>query len=202
MADQGVLEIEQSLLLESAEQHDVFGMVITQHGDAGALARQQFADHRFPCRTIGFDIDVEAARRAVPVYEQRRLAQVLGHGVVEKRSGGRRCSRTSAETANDRPPPRHQATGRDSRAFATCRNPQAEPVRVRRPPRRFQERACRCRPASARRARTGRYPLAAAARPSASRKSRNAWPGSSAGTMRRHQSAISLAPAQPARSRN
>jgi hypothetical protein len=50
MARQRVLEIEQALIARTAQQHDVFGVVIAQHRHALALPGQQRRQHLFPRR--------------------------------------------------------------------------------------------------------------------------------------------------------
>ena len=81
MADQCVLEIDKSLFsacFTGFEQHDVFRVVIAEHGDAGRLAFEQRGERTLPRRAPPFAVHFEPHGRAVPFDEQVHLAQIDG----------------------------------------------------------------------------------------------------------------------------
>ena len=79
-----VLKIKQSLLCQPAEQHDILGMIITQHRHSGALARNHMLEHLFPRGSPAAAIDIEVLRRTVEIDEQPRLALIFGETVIEE----------------------------------------------------------------------------------------------------------------------
>ena len=85
VSDQRILEIEQALLFEPAQQHDVFGMIIAQHADPVALAREHRRERCLPRRVPAGGIDAQPLRRAPPFDEQPRLAHILGQTIGGER---------------------------------------------------------------------------------------------------------------------
>ena len=88
VSGQRVLEIEQALLLKTAQQHDVFGVIIAQHANPDTLPGEQLAQRLLPRPDITLGIDLEALRGAVPFGEQPGFALVLSQRVIEKGARG------------------------------------------------------------------------------------------------------------------
>ncbi len=85
MAVECVLKIKQTLFLKTAQQHDVFGMIIAQHGHTGPLPGEQLDQHLFPGRAISSAIDRQPLRRTIPLGQQPDFAHILAQRVVEER---------------------------------------------------------------------------------------------------------------------
>ena len=67
-----VLKIEQAERLGPADQHQILGMIVAQHGDR--IGCQRSREHRIPCRAIRVETDLEPDRRAIPFDQQIGLA--------------------------------------------------------------------------------------------------------------------------------
>ena len=73
---QRVLEIQQPHAPLRPDQHQVLGVIVTQHRDRDQRFRP--VQHRIPCRAIARDIGRRAHRRAIPFGQQPRLALQFG----------------------------------------------------------------------------------------------------------------------------